>query len=132
MSPAPVKLIGRESFGTLAAGLSGWLAASFAARDVLVVAGAVVALVVSVFFDVLANSNGSVAIATATAALLGLGAALVYPALNAAMSDAVLPVPRAPVVGVDRFRRDMPAWRAAVGGAPASVAATPPSEAVVR
>jgi MFS family permease len=55
----------------------------------------------------LAVSDGSVAIATATAALLGLGTALVYPTLIAAISDAVSPVARAPVVGVYRFWRDM-------------------------
>jgi MFS family permease len=38
--------------------------------------------------------------------LLGLGTALVYPTLIAAMSDAVTPVARAPVVGVYRFWRD--------------------------
>lgn len=40
-------------------------------------------------------------------ALLGLGTALVYPTLIAAISDAVSPVARAPVVGVYRFWRDM-------------------------
>ncbi|HKB52769.1 MAG TPA: hypothetical protein VKD22_02145, partial [Ramlibacter sp.] len=39
--------------------------------------------------------------------LLGLGTALVYPTLIAAISDAVTPVARAPVVGVYRFWRDM-------------------------
>jgi MFS family permease len=56
---------------------------------------------------ILALSGGSVAIATATPVLLGLGTALVYPTLLAAMSDAVSPVARAPVVGVYRFWRDM-------------------------
>ncbi len=56
---------------------------------------------------VLALSGGEVAIATAAAALLGLGTALVYPTLIAAISDAVSPVARAPVVGVYRFWRDM-------------------------
>jgi MFS family permease len=55
----------------------------------------------------LALSDGHVAIATATAALLGLGTALVYPTLIAAISDAVSPVARAPVVGVYRFWRDL-------------------------
>jgi MFS family permease len=55
----------------------------------------------------LSVSDGDVAIATATAALLGLGTALVYPTLIAAISDAVSPVARAPVVGVYRFWRDM-------------------------
>ena len=39
--------------------------------------------------------------------LLGVGTALVYPTLIAAISDAVSPVARAPVVGVYRFWRDM-------------------------
>jgi MFS family permease len=55
----------------------------------------------------LSVSSGDVAIATATAALLGLGTALVYPTLIAAISDAVSPVARAPVVGIYRFWRDM-------------------------
>jgi MFS family permease len=41
-----------------------------------------------------------------SAVLLGLGTALVYPTLIAAMSDFVSPVARAPVVGVYRFWRD--------------------------
>ena len=39
--------------------------------------------------------------------LLGVGTALVYPTLIAAISDAVTPVARAPIVGVYRFWRDM-------------------------
>ena len=41
------------------------------------------------------------------AALLGVGTALVYPTLIAAISDAVSPVARAPAVGIYRFWRDM-------------------------
>ena len=48
-----------------------------------------------------------VALAAGAAVLLGLGTALVYPTLIAAISDAVSPVARAPVVGVYRFWRDM-------------------------
>ena len=55
---------------------------------------------------VLGLSDGSVPIASAAAVLLGLGTALVYPTLIAAMSDAVSPIERAPVVGVYRFWRD--------------------------
>jgi MFS family permease len=73
-------------------------------RKPLIVAGM---LVQAAALVVLALSQGSVAIAAATAALLGLGTALVYPTLIAAMSDAVPPVDRAPVVGVYRFWRDM-------------------------
>ena len=56
---------------------------------------------------VLALSNGAFHLAAGAAALLGLGTALVYPTLIAAISDAVSPVARAPVVGVYRFWRDM-------------------------
>jgi MFS family permease len=55
----------------------------------------------------LAVSGGGVALATVCAALLGLGTALVYPTLIAAISDSVAPVARATVVGVYRFWRDM-------------------------
>jgi MFS family permease len=55
----------------------------------------------------LALSDGAIAAAAGSAALLGLGTALVYPTLIAAISDAVSPVARAPVVGVYRFWRDM-------------------------
>jgi MFS family permease len=51
-------------------------------------------------------SGGRVVAAGVAAALLGLGTALVYPTLIAAISDAVSPVARAPVVGVYRFWRD--------------------------
>jgi MFS family permease len=56
---------------------------------------------------VLAASDGSVGIAALAAALLGVGTALVYPTLIAAISDAVPPVARAPAVGIYRFWRDM-------------------------
>jgi MFS family permease len=72
-------------------------------RKPLIVAGM---LLQAAALAVLAVSAGSVAIATATAALLGLGTALVYPTLIAAMSDAVSPVERPPVLGVYRFWRD--------------------------
>jgi MFS family permease len=55
----------------------------------------------------LAGSGGAVGLAAITAVLLGLGTALVYPTLIAAMSDAVSPVARAPVIGIYRFWRDM-------------------------
>jgi MFS family permease len=55
---------------------------------------------------VLAVSGGRVVIAAGAAVLLGLGTALVYPTLIAAISDAVSPIARAPVVGVYRFWRD--------------------------
>jgi MFS family permease len=55
----------------------------------------------------LALSEGAMGPAVAAAAMLGLGTAMVYPTLIAAISDAVPPTSRAPVVGVYRFWRDM-------------------------
>jgi MFS family permease len=55
----------------------------------------------------LAVSNGTLAAALVAATLVGLGTALVYPTLIAAISDVVAPVERATVVGVYRFWRDM-------------------------
>jgi MFS family permease len=55
----------------------------------------------------LAISDGRIAPAVVAAIALGVGTALVYPTLIAAVSDAVSPVARAPVVGVYRFWRDM-------------------------
>ncbi len=55
----------------------------------------------------LAASDGRIGIAVTAAIVLGAGTALVYPTLIAAVSDAVSPVARAPVVGVYRFWRDM-------------------------
>ena len=75
-----------------------------AGRKPLIVAGM---LLQAAALGLLALSAGAVAIATGAAVLLGLGTALVYPTLIAAMSDAVSPVARAPVVGVYRFWRDL-------------------------
>jgi MFS family permease len=86
-------------------------------RKPLIVAGM---LVQAAALAVLAASGGRVAVAAGSAVLLGLGTALVYPTLIAAMSDAVSPVARAPVVGVYRFWRDMGyALGAVVAGATA-------------
>jgi MFS family permease len=72
-------------------------------RKPLIAAGM---LIQAAALGVLALSGGALAPAAAAAVLLGLGTALVYPTLIAAMSDAVTPVARAPVVGVYRFWRD--------------------------
>ncbi|HEX8977001.1 MAG TPA: MFS transporter [Solirubrobacteraceae bacterium] len=104
---------GVGSIGLVAAVYPGvWAAAQIATghwsdaigRKPLIVAGM---LLQAAALSILALSGGRVAIALATATLLGLGTALVYPTLIAAMSDAVSPVARAPVVGVYRFWRDM-------------------------
>lgn len=55
----------------------------------------------------LSASSGAVGLAALSAVLLGVGTALVYPTLIAAISDAVEPVARAAMVGVYRFWRDM-------------------------
>lgn len=73
-------------------------------RRPLIVAGM---LVQAAALVLLAVSDGAIGIAIIAAAVLGLGTALVYPTLIAAISDAVTPVARAPVVGVYRFWRDM-------------------------
>jgi MFS family permease len=73
-------------------------------RKPLIVAGM---LLQAAALALLAVSGGEIALAVSTAALLGLGTALVYPTLIAAMSDSVAPVARALVVGVYRFWRDM-------------------------
>jgi MFS family permease len=55
----------------------------------------------------LAVSGARIGLAVASAVALGVGTALVYPTLIAAISDAVSPVARASTVGVYRFWRDM-------------------------
>jgi MFS family permease len=56
---------------------------------------------------ILGTSNGNIAVSSGSAVLLGIGTALVYPTLIAAISDNVSPFDRAPVVGTYRFWRDM-------------------------
>jgi MFS family permease len=75
-----------------------------AGRKPLIVAGM---LLQAAALGVLALSDGRFAVAALAAALLGVGTALVYPTLIAAISDAVTPIARAPTVGVYRFWRDM-------------------------
>jgi MFS family permease len=72
-------------------------------RKPLIVAGM---LVQALALGLLALTDGAVTGAALAAVVLGLGTALVYPTLIAAISDQVSPVARAPVVGVYRFWRD--------------------------
>lgn len=72
-------------------------------RKPLIVAGM---LTQAAALGLLAQSGGALAAASIAAVLLGLGTALVYPTLIAAISDAVTPVARAPAIGVYRFWRD--------------------------
>jgi MFS family permease len=82
---------------------AGWLS-DHAGRKAPIVAGM---LVQGAALGLLVAGGGSFGPALAAAALLGLGTALVYPTLIAAVSDAVEPRNRAPVVGVYRFWRDV-------------------------
>ena len=82
--------------------VTGWLS-DHTGRKPLIVLGM---LVQSAGLAVLVLGGGSFAPAVGAAALLGVGTALVYPTLIAAVSDAVQPRDRAPSVGVYRFWRD--------------------------
>jgi MFS family permease len=73
-------------------------------RKPLIVSGM---LVQAAALGLLALSGGAFAAAAGAAVALGIGTALVYPTLLAAVSDAVSPIARAPTVGVYRFWRDM-------------------------
>ena len=81
---------------------TGWLS-DHTGRKPLIVLGM---LVQSSGLAVLVLGGGSFAPSLVAAALLGIGTALVYPTLIAAVSDAVQPRHRAPAVGVYRFWRD--------------------------
>jgi MFS family permease len=81
---------------------TGWLS-DHTGRKPLIVAGM---LVQAGALGLLVAGGGALAPAAAAAVALGLGTALVYPTLIAAVSDAVEPSQRAPVVGVYRFWRD--------------------------
>jgi MFS family permease len=72
-------------------------------RKLPIVAGM---LTQAVALGVLAAGGGELAPALVAAVVLGLGTALVYPTLIAAISDEVSPVARASAVGVYRFWRD--------------------------
>jgi MFS family permease len=88
-----------------------------AGRKPLIVAGM---LVQAAALAALAVSDGALGTATVASVLLGIGTALVYPTLIAAISDRVDPVARAATVGVYRFWRDS---GYVVGGVVAGVAA---------
>jgi MFS family permease len=82
--------------------LTGWLS-DHTGRKPLIVAGM---LVQAGALALLVAGGGAFAWALVAAIFLGIGTALVYPTLIAAVSDAVQPVERAQVVGVYRFWRD--------------------------
>ena len=82
--------------------MTGWLS-DRAGRKPLIASGM---LVQACALALLVAGGGAFGPALAAAALLGLGTALVYPTLIAAVSDVVEPRDRASVVGVYRFWRD--------------------------
>jgi MFS family permease len=73
-------------------------------RKPLIVGGMVLQAIALTVFAV---SGGAVPVVAAAAVILGIGTALVYPTLIAAISDHVAPAGRAPAIGVYRFWRDM-------------------------
>jgi hypothetical protein len=81
---------------------TGWLS-DLVGRKPLIVVGM---LVQAGALALLVAGGGTFAPSLAASALLGLGTALVYPTLIAAVSDVVQPRDRATVVGVYRFWRD--------------------------
>lgn len=81
---------------------SGWLS-DRTGRKPLIAFGM---LVQAAALVLLVGGGGSFAPALGAAALLGVGTALVYPTLIAAVSDVVQPRDRASIVGVYRFWRD--------------------------
>ena len=89
-------------WGVAQVGTGAW--SDRAGRKPLIVAGM---LVQAVALAVLAVSQGDVLVAAFAAVMLGVGTALVYPTLIAAISDHVAPIARAPMIGVYRFWRDM-------------------------
>ena len=83
--------------------VTGWLS-DHTGRKPLIVAGM---LVQAGALGLLVAGGGSLAPSVVAAVLLGVGTALVYPTLIAAVSDAVQPVERARAVGIYRFWRDI-------------------------
>jgi MFS family permease len=81
---------------------TGWLS-DHIGRKPLITAGM---LVQAVALGLLVAGHGAFATSLAAAVLLGVGTAMVYPTLIAAVSDATQPRDRARTVGVYRFWRD--------------------------
>ena len=82
-------------------------------RSPLIAGGMVVQAVAIGLFAI----DPSVAMAVAAAALLGVGTAMVYPTLLAAVGDVVRPTDRATALGVYRFWRDIGTLVGAAGAA---------------
>jgi MFS family permease len=82
--------------------LTGWIS-DYTGRKPLIASGM---LVQAAALALLVAGNGSFPPSVTAAAMLGVGTAMVYPTLIAAVSDAVAPRERARAVGVYRFWRD--------------------------
>jgi MFS family permease len=82
---------------------AGWLS-DLVGRKPLIVVGM---LLQAGALALLVAGTGAFAPSLAAAALLGVGTALVYPTLIAAVSDVVQPRDRAAIIGVYRFWRDI-------------------------
>ncbi len=82
---------------------TGWIS-DYVGRKPLITAGM---LVQAVALTLLVAGGGTFASAFPAALLLGIGTAMVYPTLIAAVSDATQPRDRARIVGIYRFWRDM-------------------------
>jgi MFS family permease len=82
---------------------TGWIS-DHVGRKPLITAGM---LVQAVALTILVAGGGSFATAFIAAVLLGIGTAMVYPTLIAAVSDVTQPRDRARIVGIYRFWRDM-------------------------
>jgi MFS family permease len=101
--------------------LTGWLS-DHTGRKPLIALGM---LVQAAALGLLVAGNGGFAASLAAAVLLGVGTAMVYPTLIAAVSDASQPRDRARLVGVYRFWRDFGFVLGAVVGGVGADATSP-------
>jgi MFS family permease len=100
---------------------TGWLS-DYTGRKPLITAGM---LLQAGALVLLVAGTGSFALSLSAAVLLGVGTAMVYPTLLAAVSDTVRPGERARAVGVYRFWRDFGFVAGAVIAGPTADAASP-------
>jgi MFS family permease len=107
--------------------VTGWLS-DHTGRKPLVTAGM---LVQAAALGLLVAGDGAFAPSLAAAVLLGVGTALVYPTLLAAVSDASRPRDRARIVGVYRFWRDFGFVLGALVAGVAADAASPATAILV-
>jgi MFS family permease len=107
--------------------LTGWLS-DHTGRKPLITAGM---LVQAAALGLLVGGNGAFSPSLGAAALLGVGTAMVYPTLIAAVSDASRPRDRARIVGVYRFWRDVGLVLGALIAGLAADAASPRTAIVI-